>query len=60
MSGLKPGQNTGKNGGIYQERGPRGGKVGNYSTIPDNKPAPPTSKPNSTWERVNRTPDSHR
>lgn len=26
----KPGENTGKNGGIYQEVGPRGGKKDNF------------------------------
>lgn len=55
---LRPGSNSGKNGGIYQEVGPRGGKKENYSTIADNKVAPPTSKPNSSWEQVNRTPNS--
>jgi len=60
MSGLKPGQNSGKDGGIFQERGPRGGKVDNFATIPDKRIAPPTSKPNSTWEPVKRTPNSHR
>lgn len=57
---LKPGQNSGGNGGIYREIGPRGGKTDNYSTIPDNKSAPPTSKPGSSWEQVKRTPDSKR
>lgn len=57
---LKPGQNSGKEGGIYRETGPRGGKTENYSTIPDNKPAPPTSKPGNTWDQVKRTPDSKR
>lgn len=57
---LKPGENSGKDGGIYQEVGPKGGKKDNYSTIPDNKTAPPTQNPNSTWEQVKRTPDSKR
>lgn len=57
---LKPGESSGNNGGIYQEVGPRGGRRPNYSTIPDGKTAPPTSKPNSSWEQVNRTPDSKR
>lgn len=42
---LKPGDNSGKDGGIYQEQGPRGGKKDNFATIADNKTAPPTSKP---------------
>ena len=41
----KPGTNTGKNGGIFQEVGPKGGLKPNYATVPDNKPLPPTSKP---------------
>lgn len=56
----KPGQSTGKNGGIYQEVGPRGGKKDNYATVPDNKPLPPTSQPGHGWEQVKRTPDSKR
>lgn len=56
----KPGSNTGKNGGIYQEVGPRGGKVDNFATVADNRPLPPTSKPGHTWEPVKRTPDSKR
>jgi hypothetical protein len=58
--GNKPGQNTGKNGGIYQEQGPRGGLRDNYSTVADNKPLPPTSQPGHTWVQVGRTPDSKR
>lgn len=58
--GNKPGSNTGKNGGIYQEVGPRGGKVDNFATVADNRPLPPTSKPGHTWEPVKRTPDSKR
>lgn len=57
---LRPGQNSGKNGGIYQETGPRGGKKDNWATIADDKKAPPTQNPNSTWVPVKRTPDSNR
>ncbi len=57
---IKPGQTSGQDGGIYQEIGPRGGRRENYSTIPDNHRAPPTTKPGSSWERVSRTPDSRR
>lgn len=57
---LKPGENSGKDGGIYQERGPRGGMKDNYATIPDNKPAPPTQNGGSTWVPKSRTPDSKR
>ncbi len=58
--GKKPGTSTGKSGGIFQEVGPRGGKKDNYTTVPDNKPLPPTSKPGHTWKPVKRTPDSKR
>ena len=56
----KPGQNTGKDGGIYQEVGPRGGKKDNWATVADNKPLPPTSEAGHAWQRVKRTPDSKR
>ena len=56
----KPGQNTGKNGGIYQQVGPQGGLKPNYVTVPDNKPLPPTTKPGDAWKQTNRTPDSKR
>lgn len=32
---LKPGENTGSDGGIFQEVGPRGGRKENFTTIPD-------------------------
>lgn len=57
---LRPGENTGKDGGIYREVGPRGGKTDNYATIADNKAAPPTTKAGHKWEKVKRTPDSKR
>lgn len=57
---IKPGQNTGKDGGIYQEIGPRGGKKDNFATIRDNQKAPPTQQPGNAWERIKRTPDSNR
>ena len=56
----KPGQNTGKDGGIYQEVGPRGGLKDNYSTVRDNQRLPPTTTPGNGWVRTNRTPDSKR
>jgi hypothetical protein len=56
----KPGDNVGKKGGIYQEVGPRGGKKQNFSTVPDNKVLPPTTKPGHGWKPVKVTPDSHR
>lgn len=61
MSGkLKPGQNTGKDGGIYQEVGPRGGLKDNFATIKDNQRVPPTQSPGHSWQRIKRTPDSDR
>ena len=56
----KPGTSTGDKGGIYQEVGPRGGRQPNYSTVADNKPLPPTSKPGHGWAPVKTTPDSKR
>lgn len=57
---LKPGTNVGKQGGIYQEIGPKGGARPNYATVADNKPLPPTTKPGHTWKPVEKTPDSRR
>lgn len=57
---IKPGESSGKDGGIYREVGPRGGKKDNYATIPDDKPAPPTQNKGSSWEQIERTPDSSR
>lgn len=57
---LKPGENSGENGGIFQEVGPRGGRIDNFVTIPDDHIAPPTQHPGHFWEQVNRTPDSKR
>lgn len=57
---LKHGENTGNNGGIFQEVGPRGGKKDNFATIPDNHTAPPTQEAGRAWVQVERTPDSKR
>ncbi|MEI2812364.1 MAG: hypothetical protein V9E91_00695 [Burkholderiaceae bacterium] len=59
-NGRTPGTNTGKTGGIFQEVGPRGGRQPNFAAVPDNRPLPPTSKPNSTWAPVKTTPNSKR
>jgi len=56
----KPGSNTGNNGGIYHEVGPRGGKVDNHATVADGKPLPPTTKPGNGWVLGSRTPNSNR
>ncbi|TPL51532.1 hypothetical protein FJ957_08055 [Mesorhizobium sp. B2-4-6] len=58
--GKKPGTGTGNRGGIFQQVGPRGGRQPNFAAVPDNKPLPPTTKPNSTWVPVKVTPDSKR
>ncbi|QPB42218.1 hypothetical protein [Rodentibacter haemolyticus] len=57
---IKPGESTGKNGGIYQEIGPRGGRKDNFTTIKDNQKAPPTTQPGHSWVPIHRTPDSNR
>lgn len=59
-AGKKPGENTGKRGGIFQEVGPRGGRQPNYTTVPDGRPLPPTTKPGHTWVPTKVTPDSTR
>lgn len=60
MATLKPGSNTGNNGGIFRETGPRGGHRDNFAAVPDKRPLPPTTQPGNTWTRVQRTPDSKR
>ncbi|ROR00973.1 hypothetical protein EDF72_2504 [Delftia acidovorans] len=57
---LKPGMNTGKRGGIFQEVGPRGGRQQNFATVPDNRQLPPTAKAGHGWVPVKVTPDSER
>ena len=56
----RPGQNIGKNGGIFQEVGPRGGRRENFAAVPDNRQLPPTTTPGAGWVRIKRTPDSDR
>lgn len=58
--GQRPGTNTGSNGGIFREVGPRGGARDSYAAVPDNRPLPPTSGAGATWVRTHRTPDSSR
>ena len=55
-----PGVNTGDKGGIFQQVGPRGGPQSNYTTVPDHRPLPPTTKPGHKWKPVKVTPDSKR
>lgn len=56
----RPGENTGNQGGIFQEMGAKGGLKPNFATVADNKSLPPTSKPKSFWVPVKTTPDSKR
>jgi hypothetical protein len=56
----KPGTNVGRDGGIYQEVGPRGGEKSNFATVADHKVLPPTTKSGHGWKPVDRTPDSRR
>ncbi len=60
MTTKKPGDSTGTNGGIYQEIGPRGGKLPNFTTVPDNRQLPPITKPGHSWAPVKVTPISKR
>src|SRR5271163_1373622 len=57
---VPPGSNTGKNAGIFQEQGPRGGMRDNFTTVPENRRMPPTSGPGATWKRVDPTPHGHK
>jgi len=57
---LPPGSNTGPNGGIFQEQGPRGGLRPNFAAVPDNTRLPPTTTPRATWTPTHRTPNSKR
>jgi hypothetical protein len=60
MATLKPGQNTGTKGGIFQEIGPKGGARPNFAAVSDNRPMPPTTKPGNLWTTVKTTPNSKR
>lgn len=57
-NGKTPGTEVGNKGGIYQEVGPRGGKVDNYATVKDGHKLPPTTEPGHKWQPVKVTPDS--
>lgn len=58
--GKTPGTNTGNQGGIFQEIGPKGGAKPNFVTVSDHKPLPPTSAPGHTWVPTHITPNSKR
>lgn len=55
---IKPGQRTGKDGGIYEEFNTRGNPTGRFATIRDNEIAPPTAKKNYCWKLKVKTPDN--
>lgn len=57
MSNLKLGDNSGTNGGIYQEVDQHGHELENFATIKDHEKAPPTQHPGNSWKLKNRTPD---
>lgn len=56
----RPGENSGTTGAIYQEVGPRGGLRNNFTTVPENRPMPPTSTPGATWKSIKQTPHGSR
>jgi hypothetical protein len=56
----RPGESTGRNGGIFREVGPRGGLRDNYAAVPDNTRLPPTTTPGAAWKPTHRTPNSNR
>ncbi|QWD79259.1 hypothetical protein ICV01_06300 [Polynucleobacter sp. MWH-Spelu-300-X4] len=56
----KPGQNTGTQGGVFQQVTSTGKPVSNYVTVSDHKPLPPTSKPGHLWNQIVITPNSKR
>ncbi len=58
MSNLKPGDNTGTNGGIYQEVDQHGHAVENFVTAKDHEKLPPTQHAGNLWKLINKTPDS--
>lgn len=60
MAPKKPGESSGKDGGIFQEIGKRGGRKPNFATVPDNTPMPPTTAPGDKWVPIKKTPDSKR
>ena len=57
---VTPGVSAGRDAGVFRERGPRGGMLDNFTTIPEHHKAPPTSKPGSEWVRIDPTPHGHR
>jgi len=56
----KPGSNVGRQAGIYQEIGPRGGPKDNFATVPEHHRLPPTEQAGATWKPYRVTPHGHR
>ena len=50
----KPGENSGDKGGIFEEKGPRGGDKDRAVKVPKNTTLPPTTKPGNVWEPVTK------
>ena len=55
-----PGASVGRDAGVFQEQGPRGGRRDNFATIPENHRAPPTTGKGASWVRIGATPHGHR
>jgi hypothetical protein len=55
-----PGARIGRDAGVFQERGPRGGWRDNFATIAENRKVPPTTGKGATWVRIGATPHGHR
>ena len=55
-----PGASVGRDAGVFQEHGPRGGMRDNFATIPENHRAPPTTGKGASWVRIGATPHGHR
>lgn len=54
-----PGQDTGSDGGIYQEVNlQKQQEYPNYVTVPDHTRLPPTTKPGHKWKPLKITPAS--
>ncbi len=57
---MKPGSNTGKSGGIFQQVSPAGNPLPKYAAVPDNRPLPPTAAPGGKWMPLKITPSNKR
>ena len=56
----RPGTNSGPQGGIYQEVTHGGAKLPNFTTVPENRPMPPTQRPGDSWKPISKTPHGKR